>query len=65
MKKAGPRTQVRCYRLRATGIRFYPANRDALRTVPRKAANANPRTTKLYDRSSDRTAVGGLEQIVT
>ena len=53
-----------CHTLRATGITAYMKNDGRLEVAQQIAAHASPRTTKLYDRSSDELTLDEIERIV-
>ncbi len=52
-----------CHTFRATGITAYMANGGTLENAQAIAAHASPRTTKLYDRSSDAITLDEVERI--
>jgi hypothetical protein len=49
---------------RATGITTYMENGDLLENAQRMASHESPRTTKLYDRTSDAVTIEEVEKIV-
>lgn len=49
--------------LRGTGITNYLENGGSLEMAQRIAAHSDPRTTKLYDRRSDKVERGEIERI--
>ena len=56
--------QVCCHSFRATGITIYLQNGGTLEKAQQIAAHASPRTTKLYDRSSDELTLDEIERII-
>jgi site-specific recombinase XerD len=52
-----------CHTFRATGITAYMENGGALENAQAIAAHSSPRTTKLYDRSSDAITLDEVERI--
>ncbi len=60
---AGLSTAVCCHRFRATGITAHLENGGALEHAQRIAAHESPRTTKLYDRTSDQITLDEIERI--
>jgi hypothetical protein len=48
---------------RATGITVYLLNQGTLERAQGIAAHSSPRTTKLYDRTSDQVDLGEIEKI--
>ncbi len=52
-----------CHTFRATGITAYLANDGALEKAQQIAAHESPRTTKLYDRTSDELMLDEIERI--
>lgn len=55
---------VGCHSLRATGITAYVKNGGRLEVAQQIANHESPRTTKLYDRSSDEISLDEIERIV-
>jgi integrase len=55
---------VCCHSFRATGITAYLLNGGTLEHAQRIAAHESPRTTKLYDRTSDDISLDEIERIV-
>ena len=53
-----------CHTFRATGITAYLSNGGTLEHAQRIAGHASPKTTKLYDRTSDTISVDEIERIV-
>jgi integrase/recombinase XerD len=53
-----------CHSFRATGITVYLQNGGQLEHAQRLAAHSSPRTTKLYDRTSDALSLDEIERIV-
>lgn len=61
---AGIRTaKIGCHALRATGITAYMKNKGKLEIAQQIANHESPRTTKLYDRSSDEISLDEVERI--
>jgi integrase len=52
-----------CHTFRATGITLYMQNKGTLDEAQKLANHADPRTTKLYDRSSDTVSLDEVEKI--
>ena len=52
-----------CHTFRATGITTYLKNGGTLEQAQQIAAHESPRTTKLYDRTSDQISVDEIERI--
>lgn len=63
-KMAGLPTAVCCHTFRATGITCYLLGGGTLEHAQRIAAHESPRTTKLYDRTSDQISLDEIERIV-
>jgi site-specific recombinase XerD len=55
--------RVGCHSLRATGITAYMKNGGRLEVAQQIANHESPRTTKLYDRSSDEISLDEIERI--
>ena len=53
-----------CHTFRATGITTYIENGGLLENAQRMASHESPRTTKLYDRTSDAVTIEEVEKIV-
>ncbi len=53
-----------CHTFRATGITAYLSNGGTLEHAQRIAGHASPKTTKLYDRTSDAISLDEIERIV-
>ncbi len=62
-KRAGIRASVGCHSFRATGITNYPEKGGTLEKAQQMAAHESPKTTKLYDRTSDQITLDELERI--
>ncbi len=62
-KSAGIKTKVGCHSFRATGITNYLEHEGTLEKAQQMAAHASPRTTKLYDRTSDQVSLDEVEKI--
>ena len=60
---AGIATQIGCHSFRATGITNYLEHDGTLEKAQQMAAHASPRTTKLYDRTSDQISLDEVEKI--
>jgi integrase len=52
-----------CHTFRATGMTNYLENGGTLEKAQQIAAHSSPRTTKLYDRTSDQVDLGEIEKI--
>ena len=61
---AGIATQIGCHTFRATGITIYLTNGGTLEKAQMMAAHSSPRTTKLYDRTSDAVSLDEVERVV-
>jgi integrase len=61
--KAGLPSSTCCHTFRATGITAYLENRGTIENAQVIAAHQSPRTTKLYDRTSDDITLDEVEQI--
>ena len=62
---AGIRTVgVGCHSMRATGITCYMRNGGRLEVAQQIANHESPRTTRLYDRSSDEISLDEIERIL-
>ncbi len=57
-----PRTTC-CHTFRATGITAYLENGGTIEKAQRIAAHESPKTTKLYDRTSDRITLDEIGRI--
>jgi len=55
-KNAGINTKIGCHTFRATGITTYLENGGTLEHAQQIAAHESPRTTKLYDRTTDQVS---------
>lgn len=62
-KKAKIETQIGCHTWRATGITNYLSNGGTLENAARIAAHESPRTTMLYDRTSDAISLDEIERV--
>lgn len=62
-RAAGLGPEVCCHTFRATGITTYLENGGSIERAQQIAAHASPRTTKLYDRTSDRITLEEVERI--
>ena len=63
LKLAGIRTKAGCHSFRATGITCYLENKGTLEKAQQMASHSSPRTTKLYDRTSDQITLDEVEKI--
>lgn len=63
-KQAGLTTSVCCHSFRATGITCYLLSGGRLEHAQKIASHESPRTTKLYDRTSDQISLDEIERIV-
>jgi integrase/recombinase XerD len=61
---AGIATRIGCHTFRATGITIYLTNGGTLEKAQTMAAHESPRTTKLYDRTSDAVSLDEVERVV-
>lgn len=62
-KHAGIKTKLGCHTFRATGITAYLENGGTLEHAQQIAAHESPRTTKLYDRTTDQITLDEIERI--
>lgn len=62
-RQAGIGTPIGNHSLRATGITDYLKSEGTLEHAQNMAAHSSPRTTKLYDRRSDETALDEYEKV--
>lgn len=63
-KDAGINAAIGNHTFRATGITAYLSNGGTLEKAQAIAAHASPRTTKLYDRTSDTISLDEIERII-
>jgi len=63
VKKAGLPSEICCHTFRATGITAYLENGGTIENAQAIAAHESPRTTKLYDRTSDEITLDEVERI--
>jgi site-specific recombinase XerD len=63
-KRAGIKTLIGCHSFRATGITVYLENGGTLERAQAMANHESPKTTKLYDRTSDQITLDEVERIV-
>lgn len=63
-KAIGLDGQACCHTFRATGITAYLENGGTIEKAQQIAAHESPRTTKLYDRTSDELTLDEIERIV-
>jgi integrase len=61
---AGLPVNTTCHTFRATGITTYLENGGTIEHAQQIAAHESPRTTKLYDRTSDAISLDEIERIV-
>ena len=59
----GLRVKIGCHTFRATGITAYLSGGGTLEKAQTMAAHESPRTTKLYDRTSDEITLDEVERI--
>ena len=64
LKQTDIRTKAGCHSFRATGITCYLEGKGTLEREQQMASHASPRTTKLYDRTSDQVTLDQVEKIV-
>ena len=57
-------SEIACHTFRATGITEYLRNGGTIEHAQQIAAHESPRTTKLYDRTSDAISLDEIERIV-
>ena len=62
-RAAGLPESTRCHTFRATGITAYLENGGTVEEAQVIAAHESPRTTKLYDRTSDQLTLDEIEKI--
>ena len=63
-KAAGLSHRICCHTFRATGITAYLENGGTIENAQAIAAHESPRTTKLYDRTSDEITLDEIERIL-
>lgn len=63
-RKAGLPSDICCHTFRATGITAYLENGGTIENAQAIAAHESPRTTKLYDRTSDEITLDEVERII-
>lgn len=64
LRQAEIGTAAGCHSFRASGITIYLLNGGQLEHAQRIAAHESPRTTKLYDRTSDEVSLDEIEKII-
>jgi integrase/recombinase XerD len=64
-RDAGIATKIGCHTFRATGITAYLENGGTLEHAQQIAAHESPRTTKLYDRTTDQVSLDEIERTAT
>ena len=57
-------SKISCHCFRATGITAYLENGGTIENAQAIAAHESPRTTKLYDRTSDAPTLDEIEKII-
>ena len=62
-RKASIKTKIGCHTFRATGITAYLENGGTLEHAQQIAAHESPRTTKLYDRTTEQVSLDEIERI--
>ena len=62
-RQAGIKTRIGNHSMRATGITDYLKSDGTLEHAQTMAAHSSPRTTKLYDRRNDETALDEYEKV--
>jgi site-specific recombinase XerD len=62
-REAGLPHEISCHTFRATGITAYLENGGTIENAQAIAAHESPRTTKLYDRTSDEITLDEVERI--
>ena len=60
----GMRIRIGCHTFRATGITAYLEEGGTIENAQTIADHESPRTTKLYDRTSDQITLDEIERIV-
>jgi integrase len=63
-RQAGLPERICCHTFRATGITTYLENGGTIENAQLIAAHESPRTTKLYDRTSDEITLDEIERIL-
>jgi integrase/recombinase XerD len=63
-KNAGLPSSTCCHTFRATGITTFLENGGTIENAQAIAAHESPRTTKLYDRTSDKITLDEIERII-
>lgn len=63
-EEAGIKAAIGCHTFRATGITAYLENGGTIEQAQAIAAHESPRTTKLYDRTSDAITLDEIERIM-
>ena len=63
-RQAGLPETISCHTFRATGITTYLENGGTIENAQQIAAHESPRTTKLYDRTSDAISLDEIERII-
>ncbi|WP_425395406.1 tyrosine-type recombinase/integrase [Aeoliella sp.] len=63
-RQAGLSERISCHTFRATGITAYLENGGTIENAQAIAAHESPRTTKLYDRTSDELTLDEIERIL-
>jgi integrase len=63
VRAAGLGDRIGCHTFRATGITNYLENGGTIEKAQQIAAHESPRTTKLYDRTTDQVSLDEIEKI--
>ena len=63
LPQCGLPSSTSCHTFRATGITAYLENGGTIEKAQAIAAHESPRTTKLYDRTSDAVSLDEVERI--
>jgi integrase len=63
-RRVGLPETISCHTFRATGITTYLENGGTIENAQQIAAHESPRTTKLYDRTSDAISLDEIERII-
>ena len=63
-RQVGLPENISCHTFRATGITTYLDNGGTIENAQQIAAHESPRTTKLYDRTSDEISLDEIERII-
>ena len=63
-KAVGLPEEIGCHTFRATGITAYLENGGSIENAQAIANHESPRTTKLYDRTNDRSRCDDVDRII-